>query len=112
MDGIFRLPQYLNRLRAGGFNARPNIRIERERGATALVNGDNGFGHLVMKRCAEEAIARARKYGIGWVGAHHSNHAGVAGIYTMMPLAHDMIGLYAAVGMPIIWHRGAARSFS
>ncbi len=96
--GVFRLPQYLNRLRAGGFNARPNIRIERERGATAVVNGDNGFGHLVMKRCAEEAIARARQYGIGWVGAHHSNHAGVAGVYAMMPLAHDMIGLYAAVG--------------
>ena len=89
--GVFRLPQYLNRLRAGGFNARPNIRIERERGATAVVNGDNGFGHLVMKRCAEEAIARARQYGIGWVGAHHSNHAGVAGVYAMMPLAHNMM---------------------
>lgn len=96
--GVFRLPRYLDRLRAGGFNARPKIRIDRERGATAVVDGDNGFGHLVMKRCAEEAIARARTHGIGWVGAHHSNHAGVAGVYAMMPLAHDMIGLYAAVG--------------
>ena len=96
--GVFRLPRYLERLRAGGFNPRPNIRIDRERGAMAVVDGDNGFGHLVMKRCAEEAVARAQSHGVGWVGAHHSNHAGVAGVYAMMPLAHDMIGLYVAVG--------------
>lgn len=96
--GIFRLPRYLERLRAGGYNARPNIRIDRERGAMALVDGDNGFGHLVMKFCADEAVRRARSHGIGWVGAHHSNHAGAAGVYAMIPLAHDMIGLYVAVG--------------
>lgn len=96
--GVFRLPRYLERLRAGGFNARPNIRIERERGAMAVVDGDNGFGHLVMKFCADEAVRRARSHGIGWVGAHHSNHAGAAGVYAMIPLAQDMIGLYVAVG--------------
>ncbi|MDB2552637.1 MAG: Ldh family oxidoreductase [Paracoccus sp. (in: a-proteobacteria)] len=96
--GIFRLPRYLERLRAGGFNARPNIRIARERGAMALVDGDNGFGHLVMKFCADEAVRRARSHGIGWVGAHHSNHAGAAGVYALIPLAHDMIGFYVAVG--------------
>lgn len=96
--GVFRLPRYLERLRAGGFNARPNIRIDKERGAMAVVDGDNGFGHLVMKFCADEAVRRARSHGIGWVGAHHSNHAGAAGVYAMIPLADDMIGLYVAVG--------------
>ncbi len=96
--GIFRLPRYLDRLRAGGFNLNPDIRLDRSRGAMALVDGDNAMGHLVMKRCAEEAIARAREHGIGWVGAHHSNHAGAAGVYAKMMLPHDMIGLYVAVG--------------
>lgn len=96
--GVFRLPRYLERLRAGGYNPRPDIRIDREKGAMAVVDGDNGFGHLVMKRCAEEAVARARTHGIGWVGSHHSNHAGAAGVYAMMPLAEGMIGLYVAVG--------------
>jgi len=32
------------------------------------------------------------------VGARMSNHAGPAALYAMMPLAHDMIGLYLAVG--------------
>lgn len=96
--GVFRLPRYIERLRAGGYNPRPDIRIDREKGAMAVVDGDNGFGHLVMKFCAEEAVRRARTHGIGWVGAHHSNHAGAAGVYAMIPLAHDMIGLYVAVG--------------
>jgi len=96
--GIFRLPRYLARLRAGGFNPRPQIRVERRQGAMALVDGDNGMGHLVMKRCAELATEIAGTQGIGWVGAHHSNHAGAAGVYAMMPLAADMIGLYVAVG--------------
>ena len=96
--GIFRLPRYLERLRAGGYNPRPGIRITRQRGAMALVDGDNGFGHLVMKFCADEAVRRARSHGVGWVGAHHSNHAGAAGVYAMIPLADDMIGLYVAVG--------------
>src|SRR5471032_184735 len=54
--GIFRLPRYLARLKAGGFNANPKIRAERRTGAMALLDGDNAMGHLVMKRAAELAM--------------------------------------------------------
>ena len=96
--GVIRLPLYLRRLKAGGVNPRPNIRIVREKPATALVDGDNGMGHLVMRFAAMTAIEKARQAGVGWVGARMSNHAGPAALYAMMPLAHDMIGLYLAVG--------------
>lgn len=96
--GLFRLPRYVSRLKAGGFNRHPDIRIDRKGGAMALVDGDNAMGHLVMKRCATLATEIAREQGVAWVGAHHSNHAGAAGVYAMMPLAEDMIGLYVAVG--------------
>ena len=96
--GVFRLPQYARRIRAGGVNTRPNIRIAEERAGMALIDGDNGMGHLVMKRAAEIAIAKARNTGIAWVGSRFSNHAGPASLYARMPLAHDMIGLYFAVG--------------
>jgi LDH2 family malate/lactate/ureidoglycolate dehydrogenase len=95
--GIFRLPQYVRRLKTGGFNKRPNIRVSRTAPATAIVDGDNGMGHLVMSRAATEAIAIAREAGIGWVGARRSNHAGPAGLYAEMPAVAGMIGLYAAV---------------
>ena len=96
--GIFRLPGYLKRIKAGGLNLTPDIRIERERPGMALVNGDNAQGHLVMSYCAETAIEKAKTTGVAWVGAHHSNHAGPANLYAKMPLAHDMIGLYVAIG--------------
>jgi L-2-hydroxycarboxylate dehydrogenase (NAD+) len=96
--GVSRLPQYARRIRAGGFNTKPNIRMVREQASTALVNGDNGMGHLVMSRAAAIAIEKARATGIGWVNAQFSNHAGPASLYARMPLAHDMIGLYFAVG--------------
>jgi LDH2 family malate/lactate/ureidoglycolate dehydrogenase len=95
--GVFRLPQYVRRLKAGGFNPRPNITVERSAPATALVDGDNAMGHLVMARAAETAIAMARETGVSWVGVRRSNHAGPAGLYAEMPAAQGMIGMYAAI---------------
>jgi L-2-hydroxycarboxylate dehydrogenase (NAD+) len=96
--GIFRLPQYLRRIRAGGINLRPSILVEQERTATALVNGDNGMGHLVVKRATEIAIEKARQHGIGWVGCKMSNHAGPASLYAGMVADAGMVGVYFAVG--------------
>jgi LDH2 family malate/lactate/ureidoglycolate dehydrogenase len=96
--GVIRLPVNLRRLKAGGNNPRPNIRIVKERLATALVDGDNGVGHLVMRFAASTAIEKAKTSGVAWVGARMSNHAGPGALYAMLPLAHDMIGLYFAVG--------------
>ena len=95
--GVFRLPQYVRRLKAGGFNKEPHIKVDRSAPATALVDGDNGMGHLVMSRAAETAITLARETGVAWVGVRRSNHAGPAGLYAEMPAAQGMIGMYAAV---------------
>src|SRR5499427_3049171 len=96
--GVIRLPLYVRRLRAGGINAKPNIRLISDRVSAALIDGDNGMGHLVMRRAAMLAIEKAKATGVGWVGARMSNHAGPAALYITMPLAHDMVGLYFAVG--------------
>lgn len=95
--GVFRLSQYVMRLKIGGLNKRPNIKVERTAPATALVDGDNGMGHLVVARAADTAIEMARECGIAWVGVRMSNHAGAAGVYAALPLKADMIGIYSAV---------------
>ena len=96
--GVIRLLPYARRIRAGGINLNPHIQVVQERPAMAVLDGDNGMGHLVMQRAAQMAIEKARTCGIGWVGARLSNHAGPASLYARMPMAHDMIGLYFAVG--------------
>jgi LDH2 family malate/lactate/ureidoglycolate dehydrogenase len=95
--GVFRLAQYVMRIKIGGLNPRPNITVNRTAPATALVDGDNGMGHLVVARAAETAIELARESGVAWVGMRMSNHAGAAGVYAALPLKADMIGLYSAV---------------
>ena len=96
--GVIRLVPYAKRILSGGLNLKPNIQIIQERTAMALIDGDNGMGHLVMKRATELAIHKARSAGIAWVGSRLSNHAGPASLYARMALKHDMIGLYFAVG--------------
>jgi L-2-hydroxycarboxylate dehydrogenase (NAD+) len=96
--GVIRLAPYLRRIREGGLNLHPNIRVVREKAAMALVDGDNAMGHLVMKRAAEIAIDKARTAGVAWVGVQWSNHAGPASLYARMAMEQDMIGLYFAVG--------------
>lgn len=96
--GIFRLPQYVRRIKAGGMNVRPNIQVVQETEATALVDGDNAMGHLALAFAARVAMDKAARAGVGWVGVRNSNHAGPAALYAMMPLERDMIGIYLAVG--------------
>ena len=96
--GVIRLVPYARRIRAGGINLRPDIRVVKEKAAMALIDGDNGMGHLVMKKATELAIAKARQCGVAWVGSRMSNHAGPASLYARMALPHDMVGMYFAVG--------------
>ena len=96
--GVFRLPQYVKQIQEGAVNARPNIRIVKEKAGTVLLDGDNALGHLVMKRATELAIEKARQCGIAWVGTLHSNHAGPAQLYPRMISACDLVGIYFCVG--------------
>ncbi|MBK1657939.1 Ldh family oxidoreductase [Paracraurococcus ruber] len=96
--GVFRLPQYVRRIRAGGMNATAVPRIVQERPGAALVDGDNGLGHLATRLAAETAIAKARTQGVAWCGVRNGNHAGPASLYARMVQEAGMIGLYLAVG--------------
>ena len=96
--GVIRLPQYVKRIQAGGINTHPNIRVVTERAAMAVVDGDNGMGHLVMSHAVDIAIEKAGTAGVAWVGARASNHAGPASLYVRKPIEQNMIALYFAVG--------------
>lgn len=102
--GLIRLPQYSKRIQAGGYNLTPEITVVHETPVSALVDGDNGFGQVVMTRAAELAMNKAETSGIGWVATVRSNHAGAAGIYPAMALHRGLGAFYFAVangnGMP------------
>jgi L-2-hydroxycarboxylate dehydrogenase (NAD+) len=96
--GIFRLAQYIKRIRAGGINVTPNITTVTEAPATAVVDGDNAMGHLVVQYAMKLAIDKAAEAGCAWVGARGSNHAGAAATYVAMAADRGMIALYGTNG--------------
>jgi LDH2 family malate/lactate/ureidoglycolate dehydrogenase len=95
--GIFRLGFYVSNLKDGRVDPKASIKVVRRSASTALIDGGNGIGHLVIHTAANLALDLARETGVGWVGVRRSNHAGAAGIYTEMIARAGMVGLYAAV---------------
>jgi LDH2 family malate/lactate/ureidoglycolate dehydrogenase len=96
--GVVRLAIYVERLRAGVVNPRPNVRAIHETATTAVVDGDNGMGQWVGVRAMQLAIDKARSGNCAFVSVRNSNHFGAAGYYARMAVAHHMIGLSFTIG--------------
>ena len=95
--GIFRLAGYVRLLRRGHINPRANVHVAERAAATALVDGDNGMGHLANTYAANLAVEIARESGAAWIGVRRSNHSGAGSTYAAIPVAHGMVGMYSAV---------------
>jgi LDH2 family malate/lactate/ureidoglycolate dehydrogenase len=84
--GIMRLPVYLDRLRRGLVNARPQLVAKRATPVAASIDGQDGFGFVVATRAMAEAIAMAETYGIGIVTVRRSTHFGMAASYVLQAI--------------------------
>src|SRR4028118_1471491 len=91
--GIARLKTYFDLLKAGRVNPKPTIRIVREKGGVATIDGDNGLGLVVGPQCMEIAMQKAAIAGSGWVSVCNTNHFGAGGYYPVMALRQDLIGI-------------------
>ena len=83
---------YARVLRSGRINGRPNLTLVRQSAAAAVVDGDDGLGHYATYRAISEAIALARKSGVGAVGVVRSSHFGAAGAYARAVADAGMVG--------------------
>jgi len=91
--GITLIPFYADLIASGRLTPRPEIRIARSFGATAVIDGGGGFGEAPAVRAMELAIEKAQSFGIGAVGVRNSNHYGAAGVYALQAAAKGFIGL-------------------
>jgi len=57
----------------------------------ALVDGDNGMGHHVMRFATEKAIEKARTAGV-WAGGEVEHHAGPHRFMPACRSEHNMAG--------------------
>ena len=93
--GMAMLPLYVRRLQRRLINPEPNIRIVRDSALHALVDGDNGAGHLVSIKAMAICVDKAKRNQVAVVGVRNSNHFGAAAYYSMMAVKEDLIGFSA-----------------
>ena len=101
--GIGRLkPIYLDRIEMGILNPRTKIDVITDKKATAVLDANNGMGHIAGVNAMKIAIEKAREYGIGMVAVRNSSHYGIAGYYATMAVDSGMIGITGTNARPSI----------
>lgn len=100
--GVARLSGYVRLWEKGRINATPDIKIVHETPTTATVDGDGGLGLVVAPFAMQLAIAKAEKYGSGWVSVKNSNHFGIASYHGLMAVEKDMIGISMTNASPLV----------
>ena len=100
--GVSRLESYGERLRLGGINPRPDIRVEKVAATIARLDGDNGVGTLVGYRAMQAAMAMARESGTGIVFARSSNHFGPIAPYNYLAAQDGFASIIGSNSTPTI----------
>jgi LDH2 family malate/lactate/ureidoglycolate dehydrogenase len=100
--GVGMLPTYERWYRRGWIVPDAEPKVARDDGTTAVVDGQQAFGHYTATLGMELALAKARAHGVGFVTCRNSNHYGAAASYAMMALPYGMIGLSLTNSGPLV----------
>lgn len=108
--GIRLLEHYVVEMDKGRVRKTPDVRVVREFGAVASVDGDHGHGALATFTAMDKAVAIARTMGIGAVGVRNGSHFGAAGAYALAAAQAGMIGFATCNSDRLVkLHDGAER---
>lgn len=100
--GMMRLPYYLERLVAGGYQPAAELHTVRDTGPLVAYAGNGGLGHWQLWQAAEIAASRSASYGIAAVSVADSGHCGALGVYTL-PMVHaGQVGLAFSNGPAVM----------
>ena len=101
--GVNRLkPIYLDRIKDGILNPVTNFKVVREGPTTAVIDGQNGMGHVISTNAMKMAVDKAKQFGMGMVVVRNSSHYGFAGYYSLMAVKENMIGITGTNARPSI----------
>lgn len=91
--GVLRTEHYVNRLKAGGLNPNASISFKTTGPVTGIVDGDDGFGHVISDIAMDHAIDMAKKNGVGMVTAINSSHCGALSYFVQKAAEAQLIGI-------------------
>ncbi|HAA73938.1 TPA: hypothetical protein DCE37_02310 [Candidatus Latescibacteria bacterium] len=91
--GTGQIPHYLEVIREGEVNPRPDVSVVRESPSALVMDGDGGLGYFPCWRGTLQIIEKAKETGVAALTSAHHHHYGSAGNYTRLAIEHDCIGL-------------------
>ncbi|SDC83438.1 ureidoglycolate dehydrogenase (NAD+) [Terribacillus halophilus] len=91
--GVLRTKHYVDRLKAGGINPDAQTSFNMTGPVTGIVNGDDGFGHVVGDTAIKHAIDMARQNGVGMVTVINSSHCGALSYFVQKAAEANLIGI-------------------
>lgn len=91
--GVMRVPQYVDLIDGGKLKPAARAKVVERRGATAVVDGQQGFGQVVAKDAMLLAVELARENGIGAVSVRNCCHTGRIGTYTELAAREGLLGI-------------------
>jgi uncharacterized oxidoreductase len=91
--GIIRVPQYVQALADGRIVPDAKLRILAETTATAVLDGEHGFGQVMAQRAMDWALDRAEHTGVSAATLCNCGHTGRLGSYTERATQRGMAAL-------------------
>jgi LDH2 family malate/lactate/ureidoglycolate dehydrogenase len=98
--GVGRLKMYYDRIKANIQFVDTKIDVIKDFAAIAVWDGNHGMGQVIAKKAMQEAIDKAKEFGIGCVTVRNSTHYGICGYYAKMACEQDMIGITMPITYP------------
>ena len=101
----------MNRLQAGGINPEAQISFQKTGPVTGVVDGDDGFGHVISDMAMDHAIEMARENGVGMVTVFNSSHCGALSYFVQKAADAKLIGIAMSHTDKIVVPFGGKTSF-
>ena len=109
--GVHFLTLLASRVEAGMIRIPTHLKVVKDDGATALIDGGDGLGQVAAHRAMEMSIEKARKFGMGSVAVRNTNHIGILAFYALGIAKQGMAGMVMCNGAASMPAWGGAEPF-
>ena len=109
--GLSRVALYVQHLREGRVDGKAKPKVIRKNGATCLIDADGGLAFPAAALAVNEAIKRAKRYGVAFAGITNSHHFGAAAYHLAAIAYAGMTGIALTNSPSAINAWGGSKAF-
>ncbi len=89
--GLSRLTRYMRQIKVGALNKDPEFKKVLDDKAVLVFDGDNGSGIVSVNKAYEQALVKAREFGISFASGRHNANIGCGSYYGWRAAKDGMI---------------------